>query len=255
MLFQKLEGLLKYITVHNKIAADLSQFSAKHKGMMKSAQDKTMGQLVTEHLNPNTEKSTCEPDVLIEPFMSFEIELPPAYYEEKDEKLRAIVAERNDLVHHSYLNYDLQSTVSRKEFDILLDEQQKRIQTEIEGLRKIAESINRFKSALHEYLISGKFKQDFQSSWLRNSELVLLLHDISIKIARQDGWASLSTAGKFIREAAPDEMAVLKQKYGYKSLKPLILESGIFDLYEEPTKKNGKVVLFRIKPNLELSAV
>lgn len=64
-------------------------------------------------------------------------------------------------------------------------------------------------------------------------------------ITREDGWASLSIAGKIIREVAPDEIANLKQKYGYKSLKPLLLESGLFDLHQESTQ-----VFYRVKPTI-----
>lgn len=252
MLFQKMEGLLKYITIHNKISTHISQLKIKQEQLVKDTENKTMGQLVNEHLTPDNKRLTHEADVSMEPFISFHIEHDASYYEEKRKMLIDIVAERNDLVHHSYLNFDMNSIENCKQIQEQLEEQQDRIQLEIKDLSTIAEYIENFKKKLGDFIKSDEFGNHLKLSLLQNSELVILLSDIFIQIARPDGWASLSIAGKLIREIAPEEMAILKKKYGYKSLKPLILEAGIFDLCEEPTKNDSSMIVYRVKPELEL---
>jgi hypothetical protein len=43
-----------------------------------------------------------------------------------------------------------------------------------------------------------------------------------------------------------EKLALLKERYGYKSLKALILATEVFDIYEEATEK-GFRVLYRFK--------
>jgi hypothetical protein len=49
-------------------------------------------------------------------------------------------------------------------------------------------------------------------------------------------------------------MGQLKNRYGYKTLKELMLASEFFDIHEEPTKKGGVRVLYRPKPELGYGA-
>ncbi len=254
MLFQKMESFLKFITAHNKISAHVSQLKTKQEQLIKATENKTMGQLVNDHVNPDHTRLTYEADVSKEPFISFHIEHNPEYYETKNKILVDMVAERNDLVHHSYLNFDMNSTESCRQIEKKLDNQQDRIQLEIKDLKSVIDHVNNFKKKLADYVLSNEFESQFKLSWLKNSPLVMLLSDISTQIARQDGWASLSVAGKLIREDIPEEMNILEEKYGYKSLKPLILGAGIFDLREEQTKNNGSMLVYRVKPELELLA-
>lgn len=242
--FQKLENLLKFISIYNSFGTHISQLQVAHKDQIESVRKQTLGQLVSGHLN---KKADHEPDVSNEPYISFEIEFPSTYFDEKNKTLKAMVAERNDLVHHFFLHYDLQSAKDCQTVDNFLDEQYNRINEEVESLKTIAEHIERTKSALREFIESGQFTKEMKKLYLKNSDLILYLEDIAQKIAREDGWASLSIAGKIIREVAPDEISMLKQKYGYKSLKPLLLESGLFDLHQESTK-----IFYRVKPKINL---
>ena len=58
----------------------------------------------------------------------------------------------------------------------------------------------------------------------------------------------LSHADQLIRQHAPEEIAALKERYGKKTLQELIQATDIFDIAEEPTKKGGIRVLYRLKP-------
>jgi hypothetical protein len=79
-----------------------------------------------------------------------------------------------------------------------------------------------------------------------------LLADISTQMARPDGWTLLNVAGELIRKHAPEERACLKEKYGHKTLKELIIATELFEIFEEPTEKRGIRVLYRLKSDREL---
>ena len=76
--------------------------------------------------------------------------------------------------------------------------------------------------------------------------------DIATQIGRPDGWALMNVAGQLIKQNAPEELAILKEKYGHKSLKSLILATEIFDVYEESTQKGGIRVLYKLKSGWEV---
>jgi len=163
-----------------------------------------------------------------------------------------MVSHRNELVHHLLPKFDTKSIESCIQIEKLLDEQRDKILLEINELRQIVNSLQEGKKILAEFLISDEGKQQFELSWLRQSRLVLLLGDIAVQTARTDGWASINIAGQLIRQHAPEEIASLKERYGHKSLKALILATEIFDLYEEPTDK-GFRILYRLKSGWVLS--
>ena len=252
MLFQRVEGLLKYILVFSNVAGNVSQLNDIKERRVNDIHKKSMGTLVNDHLNT---ESTCKkqtPDDIDSLIFSFELELSQSYYERKKDELKSLVNERNDLVHHSYLNYDLDSFESCQGISRQLDEQEKRIKEEINSLREIAKHIENFKKSLKESLESGSFIQEIKIGWLSNSLLVLLLRDLANQLARKDGWTSLHKAVDLIYKTNPDEKRILEKKYGYKSFKELMLESEIFEIIEEPTKKGGERVLYRVKSQVGL---
>jgi hypothetical protein len=51
-----------------------------------------------------------------------------------------------------------------------------------------------------------------------------------------------------------EEMISIKNQYNFQGLKELILATKIFNIYEEPTKKGGKRVLYRLKDEWKLSS-
>ncbi|MGZ8193819.1 MAG: hypothetical protein ACXWTW_09740, partial [Methylobacter sp.] len=159
---------------------------------------------------------------------------------------------RNELVHHLLPKFDTKSVESCIQIEKQLDEQRKKILSEINELRQKVDSLQEGKKILAEFLSSDEGKKQFELTWLRQSRLVLLLGDIAVQTARADGWASINIAGQLIRQHAPEEIASLKERYGHKSLKALILTTEIFDLYEEPTDK-GFRILYRLKSGWELS--
>ena len=82
------------------------------------------------------------------------------------------------------------------------------------------------------------------------NRLLNSLLDTSRRTARADGWTLLSTVGQEIEQSLAEDFALVKEKWGYESLKELILESELFDVTEERVDKNNIFELFRPKTEL-----
>ena len=49
----------------------------------------------------------------------------------------------------------------------------------------------------------------------------------------------LSFAGSLLRQQIPEDLAALQERYGYKTLKQLMVATDLFDFHEESTTKGG----------------
>ena len=73
---------------------------------------------------------------------------------------------------------------------------------------------------------------------------------MAVQKARPDGWLVFQSVEQFIRQQIPEEFANLEKRFGYKTIKEILLATEFFDIAEEPTKKGGVRLLYRIKPDL-----
>lgn len=257
MLFQQLEYLLKFVIANGNISGYASELKDKKVKRTAIINKQTMGQLVGQYIecsNPSREELSSEPEELKEGYISFNfrIECDSVYYETKKEALAIIVSERNELVHHLLPNFDAKSAKSCEELETKLDNQAEKIRNEIKELEATARRLQEGRKELADFLNSNEGKRHFELSFLRLSRLILLLGDIATQIGRPDGWALMNVAGQLIKQNAPEELALLKEKYGHKSLKSLILATEIFDVYEESTQKGGIRVLYKLKSGWEV---
>jgi len=258
MLFQQLEHLLKFIIINGSISGYASELHSNVEQRASIVQKQSMGQLVGQYIettNPDSHEASNEPEELQEAFFSFKFNIgcDSVYYDSKKEALAKLVSERNDLVHHLLPKFNSNSIESCIKIGNQLDDQADYVRHEIADLKAIVYTLQEGRKKLAEFINSDEGKKEFELSWLRQSRLVLLLGDIAIQTSRNDGWALLSIAGQLVNQHAPEEIAVLKERYGHKSLKALILATEIFDLYEEPTKK-GLRLLYKLKHGWKLSS-
>jgi hypothetical protein len=258
MLFQQLEYLLKHFVANSSFSGYVSELSLIKEQRAISVRKLTLGSLVGKYLETTStespENSDNEPDELediTEAFCSFKFHTQyydAAYLDTKKDALARIVFDRNELIHHLLLKFDTKSVESCTQTGKQLDEQKEKVLSEINELKRQLDSFKTGMKFFAEFLNSDEGKRQFELSLLRQSLLALLLCEIASQNARTDGWFSLSAASLIIRREAPEEVDLLKVKYGHKSLKALILATEMFDLYEEPTAK-GLRVLYRLKPD------
>ncbi|TAK64906.1 hypothetical protein [Methylobacter sp.] len=79
------------------------------------------------------------------------------------------------------------------------------------------------------------------------NRLLNSLLDTSNRTARADGWTLLSTAIQQIEQTLAEDFALVKETYECESLKRLILESELFDFFEELSNRDTIYELYRPK--------
>lgn len=258
ILFQEFEYLLKYIVANGNFSGHASEINKLKTQHAIAVSKQTMGTLVGQYLenaNPEYEEEQTEANELTEPFITFTFrtKCDSIYYETKKEALARVVAERNELVHHLLPLFDPSSLEKNKQLEDKLDEQREKIKKEILELKSMATALNEGRKKIASFLVSDEGIKQFEISFLLQSRLVLLLGDIADQTKRHDGWASMSVAGQLVGQHAPEEIALLKDRYGHKSLKKLMLATEIFDFHEEATIKGGVRVLYRLKSGWKIS--
>ncbi len=252
MLFQEFEYLLKFILANGKFSGFISELKAIRTEQAARINKQTMGQLVSQYVentHPDFEYKSDVPEKLKEPHFSFnfQIECDPSNYEAKKEALAEIVLERNELVHHLLPSFDVTSVQSCEGVGNKLDDQCEKIRQEISEMKLILKSFNDIRKDVVDFLRSDESTTYFMLNIIQQSKLVALLSEISVKKQRSDGWTVVDAARRLVIQNAPEEIGRLKEKYGHKTLKSLILASEMFDLYEEATSKGGTRVLYRLK--------
>ena len=260
LLFQQMEGMLKYLVAHGRFSGSASELKAKHEKHIATVHKQTMGQLVGQFLEntySNCEESTEEQIEPKEAFFSFSfsVETDAANYEIQKQAMASIVADRNELIHHLLPRFDPTSIESCMKTDQYLDQQRENLLPQWYTLKSIADTLREGRKIQGKFLGSDEGKKWFELSWLRQSRLVKLLGEISVQMARPDGWTLLNVAGELIQKHAPEEKACLREKYGHKTLKGLIIATELFDVLEEPTDKGGIRLLYRLKSDWELQQV
>jgi hypothetical protein len=258
ILFQQMELMLKNIISEWEFSGYTSELLENKTKKKTIVSKQTMGQLTEQFLN-NTfseyKAPEVEPTNKKEIFWDVKINIPcdTDYYEKKKQALSAIVSSRNNLIHHLLPEFDPNSLQSCLKTDQYLDEQREKILPEYDTLSKAILVAEQARINFLKYAESGKLKADLMLSQLRQSRLVALLAETSLNFARPDGWTQLSIAGQIAHKNEPDEIVFISKNYKVKSLKELILATGVFDLNEEPTDRGGIRVLYRLKAGWELT--
>lgn len=259
LLFQQLEGLLKFLLMNGAIDGYGSELQARREEKGAAISKKTMGQLVGDfvkgHLGPETSRREA-PAELREVWFSFrfDVEADQEFYEQRRTALADIVAERNELIHHLLPQWNLTSSDSTREVAEYLDRQREKGLAEFEVLRGVVKAFEEARRVHADFLASEEGEKELKLLLLRSSSLVNLLVDIAHRFAREDGCVLLNTASDLLKEHAPEEYASMSKLHGFKSLKALILATGLFDVIEEPTKRGGQRVYYRVKPEWSLQS-
>lgn len=245
ILFQQMEHLLKFILNFNH-STPISKVQENFAAQQESIHRKTMGQLVEPFLS-GLVTTKIIPEYIDEPWISFNcsMRIDATEHKQWEERLKAIVDERNQLIHHLLPRWNLSSIDSSKVVEKDLDQQRERILPELDRLKLIFNSIRENLAFYNSE--EGKKEIDFMI--LSQSPLVAWLFKVGKEYARPDGWVALSKAAQIIREHIPQELADLP-KHGYENLESILLAARYFDILEELTSKGGIRVVYRIRPGL-----
>ena len=251
ILFQQMEHLLKYLAVVGNFSSYASQLESNFEKSFETIKKQTMGTVVkqfVENTFNNADETTDELTELKEIRIGFKfsIKLDDERYNKRKTELASIVAERNELIHNLLPKWDMNSLESGKEIERSLDQQRDNILPELDVLKGFIVAIGEYLS----FLKSDEGNKEFMLSLVRQSQLVAWFFDMAEQRARPDGWVVFQSTEQYIRQQVPEEFANLKERFGYETVKELLQATEFFDMGEEPTKKGGVRILYRIKPDL-----
>jgi hypothetical protein len=254
--FQKIEHMLKYLIANGKMSGHLSEIKESQERRASAVTRQMMGNLVSQFIENTFQKdedSYEEPHEVKEPSisLSFTISADTDFYESKRQSLKSLVDERNNFIHHLLPRFNPDCIESCLEIEQYLDQQRERLIPEYDFLKSIIDNFQEAIKAHIEYFSSEEGIRQFELAFLQQSPLVGLLLNVSFHQSRSDGWTLLNVAGQQIRQTLPGEMERVKSKWGYKTLKELVLASELFEILEEPTEKGGIRVFYR--PNQKLA--
>ena len=257
LLFQQIEGMLKFLLANGQVQGYASELAAARERNAETVQTQTMGTLVGRYGEVALTGSGRDEEPsgeVKEAWLSFtfKVQGDSTFFETQKAQFAALVADRNDLVHHFLPKWNPSSWDSTHAAVQYLDEQHEKALPVREHLESVIGALQEGIKAHADFMTSEEGRRQFDSSWLRQSRLVILLGDIAMQMGRPDGWTPLSTAGQLVRLHAPEEVSVLKERYGYSNLKQLLLATGVFDVSDEPTSKGGLRTVYRIKPQWTL---
>ncbi|MCC4265165.1 hypothetical protein LL240_11980 [Oceanimonas baumannii] len=253
LLFQKIEHLLKMIIANSKLEGYASELNSIQQDQSEKISKQTLGTLIGLYMNLYTSESykePAEPEDIESGYFSFNFQVccDSTYPIAIAQRLKETVLERNELVHHLFPTFDDSSIESCQELAKKLDTQHQKTLQELDSLKTMAISLNEGRVQLAAFLGSEEGRSSLLLAWMKQN-LISILCETSRDMSRKDGWTLMSTAGKNIQKEAFENLTTLKEKHGYKSLKVFILETGMFDIYEERTEKGGFRLLYKLKPD------
>lgn len=253
--FQRIELMLKYLIANGQVSGYMSELKQIQEKKLEGVKKKTLGTLVGEFVETTFQSSDTSTDTtaeLKEPYIyfSFSVEADADFYGSKKRELKALVDDRNDLIHHLLPRFNTESIDSCLEIRDYLDQQRERLIPEYEYLKSTIESFEELKKAHAEYFASEEGQKDFELSFLQQSSIVQLLLNVSVQKNRSDGWTFLTTAMQQIRQILPGEIEQLSTRWGYQSLPELMVASEFFDLAKENLSNGGYRWMYRSKPTL-----
>ena len=252
--FQRIEHMLKLLLSNSRVAGTVSTLVNNHKKQSEAVHKQTMGNLVGQFVDNIFVEFDGYSEPAIEPTeahisISFNVEAEADFYESKKQSLKLLVDYRNDLIHHVLPRFNLDSIESCLEIEEYLDHQRERLIPEFDFIQGLLKDFAKGMKHQSDFLSSEEGIKQLELCFLQESQLVLSLLDISIQHARSDGWALLDNADQQLRASLPEPMGKLKERYGYRTLREVVIASELFELLEESTKKGGLRFLYRQKPN------
>ena len=252
--FQRIERMLKFLVANGRLKGPIKELAKMREAHTKVVHQSTMGILAGRFVSDFLEDagdSNEDPELPVtEAWVSFKVTLSQdaAFSAELRDNLKALVDERNDLVHHLHDRWDGKTVESTRAALIHLEDQRERLRPVFERLQEIVRTTAEGIREHAEFFSSPEASRSLELIWLCHSPVVRLLGECSNNAAHTDGWLALATAGHILRRDLPDDVASLKERYGFSTLKRLILATDMFEVRDEPTQGGGFHTVYRRKP-------
>jgi hypothetical protein len=173
--FQKMEAMLRVLSVPRSISGSLSELKVLATRARKTVAKKSMGSLVEAFVSsafsaqPELGERALAEEVAVS--FSFRIDANQEISKERKKALRAVVAERNKLVHGWLAEFDSRSMDSCLRLSAELDAQHARIMPEFEALVGIFRAFTEFRAAMARCIASDEFMSAISGDSASESEV------------------------------------------------------------------------------------
>lgn len=253
--YQIIEQQLKQLILGSRISGPVSQLKEICQNKSEEINVQSMGVLVGQFIDTTYQKpkdSLNEQADLNEIHFStsFYFDVDANFLESRKADLKKLTDERNNLAHHLLPRLVLNSVDSCLAISRELDAQRDMQIIEHENLALLCKQMRDFYKEYAEFMASEEGIRLIELSLLQQSRVITMLLELSTTQSRADGWTVLDKATRYLRENLADDLDEIKKHYRCKTMKALILACELFDILEEPTKKGGARILYRVKLDL-----
>jgi len=165
--FQRIEMLLKHFVTTGDISGTVDTLIQNFTKKKESIGKRSLGQLIEAfHSIICGEPPNCDelkPDE-VGLALGVRIEMEAEAANALKERLKALVAERNQLIHHDLGEVNFESDEECRQLSEKLDEQNLRIHSKMDRLRSLLESASESQSDLVAFIQSGGFAEAMKSN-------------------------------------------------------------------------------------------
>lgn len=252
LLFQQIEHFLKFLLSTHKSGGTAKTFKTNLQDQAEGISKKMLGQLVEKYATEVLQDAGEEVPEEERPagwFMfSFHISGDTQFVESMRRDLKVMTDERNELVHHFLPRWQPESPEKMAEVLAYLDTQREKVLPMHKHLQSTIGRMQESRQKLLDFMASPEYEKQAELMWLQSSPLVGFLSEVTTKIHRRDGWCYLAYAGTLAAKELSEELNNLNERYGFKTLKKLVIGSELFDVLDEILPGGGFRTLFRLRP-------
>lgn len=254
LLFQQIEGLLKFLLSRHKTGGTPVDFKERQQKQTDTINRKMFGLLVDKYGTEVLKDAGVEVPEEEGPAdwisFSFRISGDTEFVESMRRDMKLMTEQRNELVHGFLPRWLPSSPEKLEETLVYLDTQREKVLPMYEHLRTVASHIQESQKKILEFMASDEYQKQSELMWLQASPLVSFLKDIASKIHRKDGWCYLAHAGRLANKELPEDVKSLNESYGFKTLKKLLIGSEMFEVFDEPLSEGRFRTLYKNKEKL-----
>lgn len=241
-MYQQVEGQLKGLLTVSGFSANGLGVQAGFEARLASVSKRSMGQLVHEATGSVLAREAPPPTNYAVDWLTFSARWDAGtdFADDLHQKLAVLVADRNELAHHALSRWPIDSLDGMAVGLDQLNVQRERIIEVSNILTRIGTHLVKAAQAMADFMGTSEFAEQ-----LRRHRLDACLQDVVARAARADGWTLLSQAGHLFGEHRQRLSA--EQTKALPGLSRLLIDSGLFEMRDEPTKGGGSRSLCRLR--------
>jgi hypothetical protein len=252
ILFQQIEGKLKFLVANSRIEVIDGKISDIHQKKSEKVHKQMLGELVKQYLSdagesPEESPSALKDENLFSISMTFNMSATKEFFESLTADMEMMVYERNQLIHNFLPKWNPQSSERLTDAAEYLNKQHEKALPIFEHIKARIASWEMSRQLHLQILSSDGFEKQFETMFLQQSPLVVFFEEVASKSHRPDGWTYLDHAVQLAKEHLSEEVLHLEEYYGYKTFKQILTASELFEVFDEPLPNKNFRTLYRVK--------